>query len=178
MKKALIVVDYQNDFVDGALGFLAAENAADKIYTLVAKAMADKDFIVFTKDTHYDNYMETREGKFLPVPHCIKGTPGHNLFGRLADFEEVVVPNAVILEKETFGSDKLCETLEEAFSGEPDVIEFCGVVTNICVLSNVVLCQTNFKNAKIVVHEDATAALGDMQHHAIEVLKGLGVEIV
>ena len=63
MKKALIVVDYQNDFVDGALGFLAAENAADKIYTLVAKAMADKDFIVFTKDTHYDNYMETSEGK-------------------------------------------------------------------------------------------------------------------
>ena len=82
------------------------------------------------------------------------------------------------MEKETFGSDELCETLEEAFNGEPDVIEFCGVVTNICVLSNVVLCQTHFKNAKIVVHEDATAALGDMQYHAIEVLKGLGVEIV
>ena len=58
------------------------------------------------------------------------------------------------------------------------MIEFCGVVTNICVISNVILCQTHFKNAKIVVHEDATAALGDMQHHAIEVLKGLGVEIV
>ena len=79
---------------------------------------------------------------------------------------------------ETFGSDRLCETIEEAFSGEPDVIEFCGVVTNICVISNVILCQTHFKNAEIVVHEDATAALGDMQHHAIEVLKGLGVKIV
>ena len=178
MKKALIVVDYQNDFVDGALGFLGAENIAEKVYNLVAKAMANKDFIVFTKDTHYENYMETREGKFLPVPHCIKGTHGHNLYGGLADFEDVVTPNAVIVEKETFGSDKLCETLEEAFNGEPDVIEFCGVVTNICVISNVILCQTHFKNAKIVVHEDATAALGDMQHHAIEVLKGLGVEIV
>ena len=61
----------------------------------------------------------------------------------ITDFEDVVTPNAVILEKETFGSDKLCRTLEEAFSGEPDVIEFCGVVTNICVLSNVVLCQTH-----------------------------------
>ena len=178
MKRALIVVDYQNDFVDGALGFLAAENIADKIYSLVANAVADKDFIVFTKDTHYDKYMETREGKFLPVPHCIKGTAGHGLYGRLADFEEVITPNAVIVEKETFGSDRLCAVIEEAFSGEPDVIEFCGVVTNICVLSNVVLCQTHFKNARIVVHEDATAALGNMQMHAIEVLKGLGVEIV
>lgn len=178
MKKALIVVDYQKDFVDGSLGFLAAENIADTIYSLVAKSMADKDFIVFTKDTHYENYMETREGKFLPVEHCIKGTAGHSLYGRLADFEDAVVPNVVVLEKETFGSDKLCETIEDAFSGEPDVIEFCGVVTNICVLSNVVLCQTHFKNARIIVHEDATAALGNMQTHAIEVLKGLGVEII
>ena len=178
MKKALVVVDYQKDFVDGALGFLAAENIANRIYNLVAKAMANRDFIVFTKDTHYENYLDTREGKFLPVPHCIKGTEGHNLYGRLVDFEDVVTPNAVILEKETFGSDRLCETIEEAFSGEPDVIEFCGVVTNICVISNVILCQTHFKNAKIVVHEDATAAVGDMQRHAIEVLKGLGVEII
>lgn len=178
MKKALIVVDYQNDFVDGALGFLGAENIAGNVYSLVGKAVANHDFIVFTKDTHYENYLDTREGKFLPVPHCIKGTEGHNLYGRLADFEDVVTPNAVILEKETFGSDRLCETIEEAFSGEPDVIEFCGVVTNICVISNVILCQTHFKNAKIVVHEDATAAVGDMQHHAIEVLKGLGVEII
>ena len=178
MKKALVVVDYQNDFVDGALGFLGSENIADKIYTLAAKAVADKDFIVFTKDTHYDNYLSTREGKFLPVPHCIKGTDGHRLYGRLADFEDVVTANTVILEKETFGSDKLCKVIEDAFSGEPDVIEFCGVVTNICVLSNVVLCQTHFKNAKIVVHEDATAAVGKMQPYTIEVLKGLGVEIV
>ncbi len=178
MKKALVVVDYQNDFVDGALGFLAAENIADKIYALTGKAMADKSFIVFTKDTHYDNYLDTREGRFLPVKHCIKGTDGHRLYGMLADFEDVVVPNAVILEKETFGSEKLCQVIEDAFSGEPDVIEFCGVVTNICVISNVILCQTHFKNARILVHEDATAALGDMQQHTLAVLKGLGVEIV
>ena len=175
MKKVLVVVDIQKDFVDGALGTKEAvaiiDNAVKKIENF------DGDIIV-TYDTHYENYMETREGKFLPVPHCIKGTPGHNLYGGLADFEDVVTPNAVIVEKETFGSDKLCETLEEAFNGEPDVIEFCGVVTNICVISNVILCQTHFKNSRIIVHEDATAALGDMQHHAIEVLKGLGVEIV
>lgn len=178
MKKVLVVVDYQNDFVDGSLGFLQSENIAPKIYSLVAKAVRDKKFIVFTKDTHYENYLSTREGRFLPVKHCVKGTDGHRLFGQLADFEEIISPNVVIVEKETFGSDRLCSVIEEAFSGEPDEIEFCGVVTNICVLSNIVLCQTCFKNAKIVVHEDATAALGNMQVHALEVLKGLGVEIV
>ncbi len=178
MKRALVVVDYQNDFVDGSLGFLQSENIAVNIYNLVAEAVSHKDFIVFTKDTHYENYPDTREGKFLPVKHCIKGTPGHRLYGKLADFEDVVSPNAVILEKETFGSDKLTAVIEEAFNGEPDVIEFCGVVTNICVLSNVILCMTHFKNAKIIVHEDATASTGNMQSHTLAVLKGLGVEIV
>ena len=178
MKRALIVVDYQKDFVDGSLGFLQSEAIATEIYPLVAKAVKNGDFVVFTKDTHYENYLETREGKFLPVVHCIKGTPGHALYGELAVFEETVHPNVVVLEKETFGSDKLRSVIEEAFSGEPAVIEFCGVVTNICVLSNVVMCQTHFKNAEIIVHEDATAALGDMQHHSIEVLKGLGVKVI
>jgi len=178
MKKVLVVVDYQNDFVDGSLGFLGSENIAGRIYELVSEYIGDKNPVVFTKDTHYENYLQTREGRFLPVKHCIKGTDGHRLYGELQPFEETISPGVVVLEKETFGSDRLCETIEEFFSDEPDIIEFCGVVTNICVISNVVLCQTHFKNAKIIVHEDATAAVGNMQTHAIEVLKGLGVEIV
>ena len=169
MKKVLVVVDYQNDVVDGALGFLQSEAIQTEIYRLVAKAVKNGDFVVFTKDTHYENYLETREGRFLPVPHCIKGTDGHKLYGELAVFDETIHPDAVVVEKEGFGSDRLRSVIEEAFGGEPDVIEFCGVVTNICVLSNVVLCQTYFKNAEIVVHEDATAAIGNMQEHTIEV---------
>lgn len=178
MKKALIVVDYQNDFVNGSLGFQQSEEIANNIYSLVAKSVKQNDFVVFTKDTHYDNYLETREGKFLPVKHCIKGTEGHKLFGQLNVFEETVSPNVAVIEKETFGSDKLCGVIEKAFSGAPDVIEFCGVVTNICVLSNVILCLTHFKDAKIVVHQNATAALGNMQEYSLEILKGLGVEII
>lgn len=178
MKRVLVVVDYQNDFVDGSLGFLQSENIAPKIYDLAARAVRNKDLIIFTKDTHDENYLSSREGKFLPVKHCIKGTNGHRLFGKLADFEEVISPNVVIAEKDTFGCEKLCDIIEEAFSGEPDVIEFCGVVTNICVLSNAVLCQTRFKNARIAVHEDATAAPSNMQVHALEVMKGLGIEIL
>ncbi|MBQ8604417.1 MAG: cysteine hydrolase family protein [Oscillospiraceae bacterium] len=178
MKRVLVVVDYQKDFVDGSLGFLQSENIAPEIYSLVVKATRNKDLVVFTKDTHYENYLSTREGKFLPVKHCIKGTDGHRLYGELEAFEDVISPDVIIVEKETFGSDKLCNVIEEAFNGEPDVIEFCGVVTNICVLSNVVLCQTHFKNAEIIVHEDATAAVGNSQTYAIEVLKGLGVKVV
>lgn len=100
------------------------------------------------------------------------------MFGNLNGFEDSVSPNIAIVEKETFGSDKLCSVIEKAFSGAPDVIEFCGVVTNICVLSNVILCLTHFKETKIVVHQNATAALGNMQELSIEILKGLGVEII
>ena len=175
MKKALVVVDYQNDFVDGALGFEDAEKIAGNIYALVEKAKEENDFIVFTKDTHYENYLETREGKFLPVPHCIKGSEGHGLFGKLAEYEND--KDVTVVEKNTFGSVDLPEVLKNKFGGAPDVIEFCGVVTNICVISNVIICMSHFTDAEIIVHADATAALGDMQLHAIEVLKGLGVKV-
>lgn len=177
MRKVLIVVDYQKDFVDGSLGFNQSENIAGNIYTLVANNLRDGNLVIFTKDTHSENYLSTREGKFLPVEHCIKGTDGHKLFGQLSVFEDKIHPNVIVLEKDTFGCKDLCQSIEEAFGGEPDVIELCGVVTNICVISNIVLCQTHFKNSRIVLHADACAAVGKMQDYAIEVIKGLGVEL-
>lgn len=178
MSKVLVVVDYQNDFVDGSLGFNQSESIAGNIYALVAKNVNDGNLVVFTKDTHTENYLNTREGKFLPVEHCIKGTEGHNLFGELKVFEEEIRPNIIILEKDGFGSDKIVNAIEEAFGGEPDEIEFCGVVTNICVLSNIVLCQTYFKNAKISLHLDSCATIGNMQKYSVEVIKSLGVNII
>jgi nicotinamidase-related amidase len=178
MSRVLVVVDYQNDFVDGSLGFNQSESIAGNIYSLVARSVKNGDLVIFTKDTHYEDYLKTREGRFLPVEHCIKGTKGHQLFGELKIFEDEIRPNVIVLEKSDFGCDKLCEAIEEAFGGEPDEIDFCGVVTNICVISNIVLCQTHFKKAKLSLHLDACAALGDMQKHAVEVIKGLGVEIV
>lgn len=177
MSKVLVVVDYQKDFVDGSLGFNQSEAIAGQIYSLVAQYIKNKNLVIFTKDTHAHDYLETREGRFLPVEHCIKGTEGHKLFGELGIFEDRIDPNVVVLEKNTFGSQKLCEVIEEAFSGDPEEIEFCGVVTNICVLSNAVLCQNYFKNAQISVYADATAALGNMQGYSLEVLKGLGIQI-
>ena len=178
MSRVLVVVDYQNDFVDGSLGFNQSESIAGNIYALVARYIRNGDLVVFTKDTHGENYPETREGQFLPVKHCIKGTKGHLLFGELKIFEEEIRPNVIILEKSDFGCDKLCEAIEEAFGGEPDEIDFCGVVTNICVISNIVLCQTHFKKATLNLHLDACAAMGEMQKYAVEVIRGLGVNIV
>ena len=178
MSKVLVVVDYQHDFVDGSLGFNQSESIAGNIYSLVVNSLKKGDLVVFTKDTHGPEYLNTREGRFLPVEHCIKGTKGHQLYGELKVFEENLNPNVIILEKGDFGCDKLCEAIEDAFNGAPDEIEFCGVVTNICVISNIVLCQTYFKDAKLSLHLDACAALGDMQTHAVEVIKGLGVEII
>ncbi|MBR5252015.1 MAG: cysteine hydrolase [Oscillospiraceae bacterium] len=178
MSKVLVVVDYQNDFVNGSLGFNQSENIAGNIYSLVARYIKNGDLVVFTKDTHGEDYLSTREGTFLPVKHCIKGTDGHRLFGELQVFEDEIHPNVIVLEKSDFGCDKLCSAIEDAFGGEPDEIDFCGVVTNICVISNVVLCQTHFKNAKLSLHADACAAMDHMQKYAVEVIRGLGVNIV
>ncbi len=183
MKRVLVVVDYQNDFVEGSLGFLQSENIQDKIYSLVMNSISKKDLIVFTKDTHNEDYLKTREGENLPVVHCIKNTHGHKLYGQLEAFEDTITPNVVILEKDTFGTFDLLNVIENHYLDEPDVIEFCGVVTNICVLSNVIIAMTKFKNAKIVVHSDATAAIstkedGDMQFYTLKILKALGVEII
>ena len=86
MSRVLVVVDYQNDFVDGSLGFNQSESIAGNIYSLVARSVKNGDLVVFTKDTHYEDYLNTREGRFLPVEHCIKGTKGHQLFGELKIF--------------------------------------------------------------------------------------------
>ena len=85
MNKLLIVVDFQNDFVDGALGFDDASKLEDKICDRIKKAREDNEQIIFTFDTHEENYLNTQEGKFLPVEHCIKGSNGHKLYGKVAE---------------------------------------------------------------------------------------------
>ena len=86
MKKILVVIDYQKDFVDGALGFKKAETLEEGIYNKGKENLAKGNKVVFTYDTHFDNYLETKEGKHLPVPHCYLDTDGHELYGRLKEF--------------------------------------------------------------------------------------------
>ncbi|MEG1932641.1 MAG: isochorismatase family cysteine hydrolase [Pygmaiobacter sp.] len=176
MKKILVVIDYQNDFVGGALGFPAAQQLEDGITALVEAALAEGTPVLFTRDTHASNYLDTREGKFLPVPHCIKNTEGWHLYGKLRAYEDHI--STSLLDKPGFGSAGLPYAIQQLFGGdEPDEVTICGVVTNICVLCNAVILQTAFRNANIVIKKDLCAAVEDAHEQALAVMAGLGMSL-
>ena len=161
MKRFLVVVDMQKDFVDGALG--SAEAVA------VVPAVADKirtfDGEIFvTFDTHFKNYMDTREGKFLPVPHCVKGTAGWRLDSAVAAALEEKSYTPV--EKITFGSTALPELIERAAGKEPFSIELIGLCTDICVVSNALLLKAHFPEAPITVDAACCAGVTPAKHEA------------
>lgn len=178
MKNLLVVVDYQNDFVDGALGFAEARALEAGIDRLVAQKLGEGFGVIFTRDTHGADYLSTREGRFLPVPHCLAGSKGHRLYGALAKYEDAPVENVVLLNKTTFGSKELAAAAAALCGGTPGKIELCGVVTNICVLSNAVLLQAAFENTPVAVHKDLCAALGDGQATALAAMEGLGITLL
>jgi len=173
MSNCLIVVDYQNDFVNGSLGFPGAELLEQGICAKIKEYRKRGDNIIFTLDTHYDNYLNTREGQNLPVPHCLKDTDGHKLYGRVSD--EVSDTDKVFC-KNTFGSGELFMYLK---THRFDCIELVGLVSNICVLVNAVLAKTAQPEAEIVVDATLTASFDSSLHDdALNVMKGLQIIIV
>lgn len=172
MKKCLIVVDYQNDFVTGSLGFEKAEQLDDRIADKIVKYRADGWEVVFTFDTHDDNYMHTNEGINLPVEHCIKGTDGHKLYGRTA---KMLKESDKCFYKPSFGSAELFEYLR---SENFDKVELCGVVTNICVISNAVLAKTALPEAEVSVDTNCVASNDDsLNKSALDVMQSLQINV-
>lgn len=172
MNKVLIVVDYQIDFVNGALGFPGAEKIEPNIIALVREFKANGDEVIFTKDTHFDEYLDTEEGKNLPVKHCIKGTEGHELTPNLRK----EVENCLVIEKYTFPSLELGNILQTKDVGE---IHLCGLVSNICVISNAVIAKAAKPNATIFIHKDASGSFDlEMESIAYKVMENLHVKIV
>lgn len=175
MKKLLVVVDYQNDFVTGALASEAAARLEGAIADKVQRHLAEGGAVLFTRDTHQEDYEESREGKFLPVPHCIQGTDGWHLYGALRKYEEEVRDRVGFVDKPTFGSAALPGAVLTLCGGEPESIEMCGVVTNICVISNAVILHSWFLNAPVTVHGSLCAAASQEDHdRALDVLRGMG----
>lgn len=162
MKKILVVVDMQNDFVDGALGSKAAEEIVPNV---VKKINAfDGDEIFVTYDTHYDNYASTLEGKKLPVPHCIEGTSGHELN---ADVKAALEgKNRTDVIKTTFGTFEISRILKEKYAGEELAIELLGLCTDICVISNALILRASFPNSAITVDASCCAGVSDATHKA------------
>lgn len=171
MKKLLIVVDYQNDFVDGKLGFPGAENLEEKLVERIKSAEKNDEDIIFTKDIHEANYLETEEGKNLPVEHCLRGGKGQEIFGKVNGLQK----GKIVFEKGAFGSIALGNYLLDK---NYDEITIVGLVSYICVLSNAVICKAALPNAHIVVEKDLTdAADKKAQEIGFEALRNIHVEI-
>lgn len=169
MKKLLIVVDYQNDFVNGSLGFPLAQKLEDGIAAKIEEYKNDE--IIYTLDTHYENYANTQEGKNLPVSHCIKGTNGHKLYGKI----QKLLEGRRYFEKNTFPSLELGKYLDRK---DYDIIELCGLVSNICVISNAVIAKAACPEAQIIVDSALTASADpELNQKAIDVMKGLQITV-
>lgn len=161
MKHILIVVDMQKDFVDGALGTAEAVAIVENV---AAKIASHDGPIVVTYDTHSENYMDTAEGKKLPVPHCIKGTDGWRLNDRVA--EALTGKEYTSIEKPTFGSVALPALVETLAAGEDFSLELIGLCTDICVVSNALLLKANFPEAPISVDGSCCAGVTPESHKA------------
>ncbi|MEW9125194.1 MAG: isochorismatase family cysteine hydrolase [Thermotaleaceae bacterium] len=178
MAKLLVVIDYQKDFVDGTLGFEKAVTLEQGIYDKVNKYLKNGDRVLFTYDTHYEEYLQTREGKNLPILHCIKGTNGHKLYGKIDDFSNS--ENTMHYEKKGFGiSPEDMIQIANEVGGDIKEIELVGVVTNICVISNVVLFQSQYRNADIIVDASLCGSFDDSLHEkALDVIEGLQGKVI
>lgn len=175
MNEILVVVDYQNDFVDGALGFDKARELEEIIVSEVRDALSKGEKVFFTLDTHDDGYAETREGKHLPMPHCIDGTDGHSLYGKTAEFSEE--SGVTLVKKSGFGSSSLPDIIKQT-CGVPDTVRICGVVTNMCVIANAIVLQTAFENADIRILEKACASFDEKLHdEAVDVMRNMHMTI-
>ncbi len=161
-REVLIVVDMQNDFVDGALGSTEAVAILDKVVHKIQNFSGD---IIVTKDTHGKDYMDTREGRFLPVPHCIKGTEGWELNKRV----KLALDNKKVRTvcKPTFGSTELVEVIRKYEEDNAiENIQLIGLCTDICVVSNALLLKANFPELDISVDSACCAGVTPEKHEA------------
>ena len=165
MKKLLVVVDMQNDFVDGALGTPEAVAIVPYVVGRVVEGVNAGETIVFTRDTHGENYMDTQEGRNLPVPHCIEGTDGWQIIPQL---EEYTV-GRLCLNKPTFGSTELARyAVEEGF----EEMELIGLCTDICVISNAMLLKAALPEVPVSVTAACCAGVTPASHNnALEAMK-------
>ena len=166
MKKTLIVVDMQNDFIDGSLGTNEAQAIVENVRKKITKYQSRGDEIIFTRDTHQNNYLETSEGKKLPVEHCIFGTYGWNIA------EDLEVPNCRYIDKPTFGWEHWNELILEE-------VELVGLCTDICVVSNALILKAMFPNIEITVDASCCAGVTPETHKAaLETMKMCQVNVI
>lgn len=169
MKKTLIVIDMQNDFIDGPLGTKEAQAIVPNVKNKIEEYESRGDNVVFTRDTHHENYLRTNEGKNLPVRHCIYNTKGWEIHPELDD------PRCCHYDKETFGYGYW----NNVFHKDIKEIELCGVYTDICVVSNALILKAIYPEANIAVDASCCAGVTPEKHEAaLEVMKSCQINVI
>ena len=162
----LVVIDMQHDFVDGALGSPQAQAIVDNVRQKIASFDGP---VIFTRDTHTTNYLESQEGQHLPVPHCVKDTAGWQIMDGLVEAAEernTIYPH-MIIDKPNFGSFELVTRLQGMHTAEPlESITLVGLCTDICVVSNAILLKTGLPEVPIHVDPNCCAGVTEESHEA------------
>ena len=167
--KFLIVVDMQNDFISGSLGSKLAEaivpNVVEKVKNYDGK-------VIFTRDTHFVDYMKTQEGRKLPVEHCVKDTAGWEICDELKPYIETVI------DKITFGSVDLPNIIKD-FGEEIEEIELCGLCTDICVISNAMILKATFPEVRLLVDGKCCAGVSVESHNtALDAMRAVQIDVI
>ena len=173
MRKILVVIDMQNDFIDGSLG----TKEAQQIVPRVVEKMKEYDpwNIYLTRDTHYENYLDTQEGRNLPVEHCIEGTHGWQLNDAVAKAAE----KATVIDKPTFGSNRLAGILMTERAQEALEIELVGLCTDICVITNAMMTKGALPEVPLFVRADCCAGVTPESHEtALNAMKTCQISIL
>ncbi|MCD8348519.1 MAG: cysteine hydrolase [Lachnospiraceae bacterium] len=178
MRKVLIVIDMQNDFVSGTLGTAEAQLIVRGIRKEIDTYRSSEDTVIFTQDTHQEDYLETQEGTRLPVKHCIQGTSGWDVVKELEEEE------CLHICKPSFGYTGWKTVFDDLYKDAPfgkaeDEIELTGVCTDICVVSNALILKAAFPETRIVVRRSLCAATTPaMQEAALSVMKSCQVDVL
>ena len=159
MSKLLIVIDMQNDFITGSLGSVQAQAIVPSVRAKIDAYKQAGDKIIFTRDTHFGDYLQTQEGRMLPIVHCIAGTDGHKIA------EELDTDDCEIFDKTSFGSLALAEHIEETTHGVNE-IELIGLCSDICVVSNALILKAQFPETAITVDSQCCAGVTEESHNA------------
>ena len=185
--KVIVIVDMQNDFINGPLGTQEARNILPVMVERLKEYEYEQPLILFTKDTHYDNYLDTQEGRNLPVPHCIEDTTGWSICKSISSLVDLN-PNFLFysdndivrsrIYKNTFGSIRLAEVLNQCEDEFEEVI-FMGVCTDICVVSNALLIKACCPELKITVDASCCAGTTPANHMAaLQVMKSCQINVI
>lgn len=176
----LVVVDMQNDFVTGSLAVPGAKDIIPKISKLIKEEYTCDDYIhnkcvIFTRDSHASNYLNTSEGKLIPIKHCIVETPGWCIVDKLWDYAD----KTCIINKPSFGFDNWYNYIRKELDIFPKTITLVGVASDICVISNAIILKSIWPEIPVRIISDCCAGTTKEKHfEAMDIIKGLGIEII